>query len=113
MLLYLKWVQTFLTNFNDVEATIKDGSAIRLSDLKIDGNDLMELGFKGKEIGYVLNELLKECFIRPDFNDKTKLIKKAESFKTQSLDEKIASYKNISNKNKSKNINIENINIEK
>ena len=103
----------FYKFFDDVETVINDGSAIRLSDLKIDGNDLMKLGFKGKEIGYVLTELLKECFIRPDFNDKTKLIKKAESFKTQSLDEKIASYKNIFNKNKSKNINIENINIEK
>ena len=99
----------FYKFFEDVDIVIKDGSAIRLSDLKINGNDLMGLGFKGKEIGETLNELLKECFVNPNFNDKNKLINKAKSLKPQSLDEKIESYKNISNKN----INNENINLEK
>lgn len=43
---------------NELEETVAVGAAFKLSDLKINGNDLKSLGYEGKEIGEKLNELL-------------------------------------------------------
>lgn len=43
---------------------------IFLRDLKVDGNDMMGLGFRGQEIGVALNELLKFVHKDRQFNDK-------------------------------------------
>ena len=42
----------------ELEETVAAGAAFKLSDLKINGNDLKSLGYEGKEIGKKLNELL-------------------------------------------------------
>lgn len=42
----------------ELEEIVYSGEAFKLSDLEINGNDLVSLGFKGKEIGDKLNEIL-------------------------------------------------------
>lgn len=47
-----------------------------MKDLKITGKDLMEMGIpQGKEIGELLNWLLDQVLLHPDFNTKENLIK--------------------------------------
>jgi tRNA nucleotidyltransferase (CCA-adding enzyme) len=43
---------------SELEAIIAAGEAFRVSDLAIDGNDLISLGFSGREIGEKLSEIL-------------------------------------------------------
>lgn len=45
-----------------------------LKDLAINGNDLMNFGYKGEQIGKVLGELQKEVWKNKDLNTKEKLI---------------------------------------
>jgi hypothetical protein len=57
--------------------------ALKISDLKITGNDLMDMGVpKGPKIGRILNELLEKVLDDPSLNTKEKLteIVKATSF---------------------------------
>ena len=46
----------------------------RLKDLDINGSDLEELGYKGKDIGEILNELLNKVIASPSLNKKEILI---------------------------------------
>ena len=46
----------------------------RLKDLDINGRDLEELGYKGKDIGEILNELLNKVIVSPSLNKKEILI---------------------------------------
>ena len=50
------------------------GDCLRLSDLAIDGKDLMALGYKGKEIGIALETLFEAVLDDPSRNQKEKLI---------------------------------------
>lgn len=43
-------------------------------DLKLNGKDLIELGFEGKEIGETLDYLLERVYENPNLNEKEKLI---------------------------------------
>ena len=52
----------------------KRGDCICIKDLDITGNDLMEYGLKGPEIGKTLNELLDVVIENPRLNDKATLI---------------------------------------
>jgi len=52
----------------------KRGDCICIKDLDITGNDLMEYGLKGPEIGKTLNELLGVVIENPRLNDKATLI---------------------------------------
>ncbi|MBQ3118903.1 MAG: CCA tRNA nucleotidyltransferase [Clostridia bacterium] len=45
-----------------------------LKSLKINGNDLKELGYEGKQIGEILNILLEKVIENPELNEKEKLI---------------------------------------
>ena len=51
-----------------------------IKNLDINGRDLISLGFKGKEIGEVLNLLLDHVLEHPEDNKKDILIKKVETF---------------------------------
>ena len=42
--------------------------------LNINGSDLINLGFKGKEIGEKLQKLLNHVILHPEDNNKDKLI---------------------------------------
>ena len=52
-----------------------DVEAIKLSDLKITGNDLIQLGFKGREIGKALDYCLDQVLRNQSLNEKEKLIR--------------------------------------
>ncbi|MDX6568267.1 MAG: hypothetical protein QOH15_845 [Gaiellales bacterium] len=52
----------------------------RLADLAVDGNDLIELGFKpGPELGHVLRDLLREVVDDPAQNTRAALLKRARA----------------------------------
>ena len=60
---------------------IKDKQCFKLDDLAINGNDLINLGFKeGKEIGAILKTLLDMVIENPQLNEKDKLLEIALSY---------------------------------
>lgn len=53
----------------------EEKSVLGLKDLKINGNDLIQLGIKpGKQIGQILNELFEEVLEAPEINEREKLL---------------------------------------
>lgn len=52
-----------------------------LSELKINGRKLMELGFGGKDIGQILGDLLEKCVDDPTLNREDKLTELALQYK--------------------------------
>lgn len=61
--------------------TIRCEIPYRLADLQVKGNDLISLGYNGKEIGNVLNTLLDMVMRQTIPNDRDKLIQVAKSIK--------------------------------
>ncbi|MDE5600927.1 MAG: HD domain-containing protein [Clostridia bacterium] len=53
----------------------EDGTPLSIKQLKVDGNDLKELGVEDKEIGNILSELWLDTVLNPALNDKNKAIK--------------------------------------
>lgn len=53
---------------------LKDHSAVKISDLKVNGNDLVEMGFEGTEIGRELKKLQEICFKNPELNKHDELL---------------------------------------
>lgn len=47
---------------------------MKIKDLKINGNDLVQLGFTGKQIGVALNKCLDTVLEHPEYNEKATLI---------------------------------------
>lgn len=66
---------------NIVEEIKKDNMCLKLSDLKVDGYDMMQLGFYKKGIGDVLNYLFEAVIDERVSNDKEDLIRAAKEFK--------------------------------
>ena len=60
------------------EKIIDENQPFLPKDLKINGNDLKEIGFSGKEIGDIISTLLDKVLENPDFNDKNLLINLAK-----------------------------------
>lgn len=57
------------------EALVASNSApTKISDLAISGRELIALGVRGKEIGFILDALLKRAMSDPDINEKEKLL---------------------------------------
>ena len=50
-----------------------DKTPFSIKELNLSAIDLMQLGFNGKQIGYALKRLMRECVINPKFNDRQKL----------------------------------------
>lgn len=67
----LKDCDNYMQMLNDL---IKTENCLCLTDLKVRGNDLISLGFDGKTIGQILNELLELTLNDKLENDKTVLI---------------------------------------
>lgn len=65
-----------------MEEIIHKKECYRISDMKISGNDLIKIGFEGKEIGKVLNLLLEEIIKENLENSKKALICYAKNIKT-------------------------------
>lgn len=57
------------------EDIIKSGECYKIEDLKIDGNDVKNAGFCGKEIGAVLNSVLKDVIDGNLENDRESILK--------------------------------------
>ncbi len=57
----------------------KRGDCISLKDLSVNGNDILELGYSGKAVGNILDELLQAVISDEIPNDREVLISKAKS----------------------------------
>ena len=65
----------YLEKLENIYLEIKENKEpFSVKNLKINGNDLIQLGFKGKEIGEILNDLLEKVIEQPKLNDKNHLI---------------------------------------
>ncbi len=72
---YLKKDLTELDEIKkETKRIIECNEPYSVKDLAINGFDLMELGFKGKEISDMLNYLISEVIRHPEYNSKQKLI---------------------------------------
>jgi len=49
----------------ECDKVIKSGCALRIRDLALNGEDLLSLGYRGKEVGKVLNSLLDHVLEYP------------------------------------------------
>jgi len=67
---------------------INKGHCLSVKDLKINGRDLMALGFRqGKEIGYILEKLLYTVLEKPELNTYDELIEMARSYQNRQGEE--------------------------
>lgn len=77
-----EWQYITLGELSDkVKQCIANKDVYNLSDLAIDGNDLAEIGYKGKHIGIMLNELLDMVMDDTIQNTRDDLIKQAQELK--------------------------------
>lgn len=61
-----------------IESLKKQGNAMTLKDLCVNGSDLMKLGIpRGKILGIILNELLETVLDSPEMNEREKLLEVA------------------------------------
>lgn len=63
------------------EQVLSENGALRVTDLAIDGDDLLAMGFSGKPIGTVLEDLLDRVLDDPSLNTKDTLLAFAQSAK--------------------------------
>jgi len=56
-----------------ISKVLSEDNALKISDLDIDGNDLKEMGYNGKEIGDILQKLLDKVIDDPVLNEKSRL----------------------------------------
>ena len=59
---------------NSYQEIIKNHEPYEISQLKINGEDILMLGFKGNEVGEKLIQLINQVIINPDMNKKELLI---------------------------------------
>lgn len=68
-----------MRQFLNIMENNKNGKEpIWIKDLDVKGNDLIDLGFEGKQIGEMLNRILDFVTIHPIENDKSKLVQQIE-----------------------------------
>lgn len=65
--------------FKEADRIISENDCYSLSQLAVNGNDLIELGYKGQEIGLILSTLLKMVIKGTAENTKSSLIKSIKS----------------------------------
>lgn len=53
----------------------EDNTPVSLSDLKIDGHDVIAAGYAGAEISQILDRLWRECILNPSLNNREWLLK--------------------------------------
>jgi tRNA nucleotidyltransferase (CCA-adding enzyme) len=57
------------------------GDPVQVKDLQINGNDLLRLGYQGRSIGSVLNDLLGQVMGQPELNEREWLLKQAQQLR--------------------------------
>lgn len=69
--------------FKVVQKVLNSSEPYKISMMDINGDELIRLGYKGKEIGAILNRLLNHVIRKPEDNTKNKLIEliKEDDFK--------------------------------
>ncbi len=73
------WSANLLEFRARIDEVLQEPNVLSLKDLKINGQDLIEIGIpKGKHIGYILSELLKMTIDDPSMNKKEKLLEVAK-----------------------------------
>lgn len=67
----------------EIDKILENGEAFTVQQLKINGDDLIKLGFKpGKQIGIILEELLNKVMEKPEMNNREQLIQLAKNKKS-------------------------------
>ncbi len=72
-----------ITNKQKLEEVLEERNCFSLKDLKVTGYDIMQLGYKNREIGIILNKLLDIVLEEPKYNDKEYLLSLAKEFKLE------------------------------
>ncbi len=73
------WTQNLLEFKERINTVLAEANVLSLKDLVINGKDLIEAGIKpGKQIGYILNELLQMTIDDPTANTKETLLEVAK-----------------------------------
>lgn len=67
-------VGILLENERTLDRILRQRQCVTLKDLAVDGNDLLELGYEGAEIGIILDRLLERVMEQPDINEKDRLL---------------------------------------
>lgn len=79
---YSSAIELLLELKERIKAELEKKTALSLKDLKINGKDLIDLGFEpGKQIGQILEELFNTVVEDPELNTKEKLLQIANSYK--------------------------------
>ncbi len=73
------WAQNLLEFKDRIDTVLAEPNVLSIKDLAINGKDLMDVGIKpGKQIGYILNELLQITLNDPNSNTKETLLQIAK-----------------------------------
>ena len=68
-----------------LEQIRRENACLKVSDLAVNGRDLMELGFRGKAIGQALESLLEQVLEEAIPNEREALLREAEAWKKEGL----------------------------
>ncbi|SHI90723.1 tRNA nucleotidyltransferase (CCA-adding enzyme) [Clostridium cavendishii DSM 21758] len=71
----LIWLKDTEKKLNEI---LVSDECVNIKDLKISGNDILNLGVKGKEVGIILNNLLDKVLEEPELNEPEKLLNLAK-----------------------------------
>lgn len=63
------------------EKMIKEGAPVSLKQLKVRGDELIKSGVKPEKVGFVLENLLRDCALDAKLNDNKTLLKRANLYK--------------------------------
>ena len=77
-------INTAKSLINEIKA---DNLCLKLSDLKVNGYDIMKLGYSGKNVGLILNYLLEAVIEEKIDNEADKLLYAAKQYKEMSFND--------------------------
>ena len=78
---YQNRIRLYQEIIKTVDEIIAENQCFSLKNLAVNGNDMIELGFKGKAIGEVLNKLLNKVIDGDCTNNRELLLKEAEKWR--------------------------------
>ena len=79
---FMQRIETYRAARQTIVHLLEKQECFSLKQLAVNGNDIKRLGFSGKEIGAVLEELLSEVIDGKCENEKTKLLKAAQKIRS-------------------------------